>query len=108
MISKAVADNLVKTSWIRRMFEEGARLKQERGSDKVLDFTLGNQSRCRGAGEVRADRTARTIASPKHPARRHPTPSFATAPSTTVPLKKSGLSAVCRRAAFSKVNSRKS
>jgi len=24
------------------MFEEGARLKQERGSDKVFDFTLGN------------------------------------------------------------------
>src|SRR5438105_8205773 len=34
--------------------------------------------------------------------------SLATAPSTTVPLKKSGLSAVCRRAAFSNVNSRKS
>jgi aspartate aminotransferase len=42
MISKAVADNLAKASWIRRMFEEGARLKQERGSDKVFDFTLGN------------------------------------------------------------------
>src|SRR5258706_2594580 len=24
------------------MFEEGARLKQERGADKVFDFTLGN------------------------------------------------------------------
>jgi len=42
MISKAVGDNLAKASWIRRMFEEGARLKQERGSDKVFDFTLGN------------------------------------------------------------------
>jgi aspartate aminotransferase len=42
MISRAVADNLAKASWIRRMFEEGARLKQERGSDKVFDFTLGN------------------------------------------------------------------
>lgn len=29
-------------SWIRRMFEEGARLKAERGEDKVCDFTLGN------------------------------------------------------------------
>src|SRR5262249_28291960 len=28
--------------WIRRMFEEGARLKRERGADKVFDFTLGN------------------------------------------------------------------
>jgi aspartate aminotransferase len=42
IIARAVADNLAKASWIRRMFEEGARLKQERGSDKVFDFTLGN------------------------------------------------------------------
>jgi aspartate aminotransferase len=42
MIARAVADNLAKASWIRRMFEEGARLKQERGADKVFDFTLGN------------------------------------------------------------------
>jgi aspartate aminotransferase len=42
MISRAVTDNLGKASWIRRMFEEGARLKAERGADKVFDFTLGN------------------------------------------------------------------
>ena len=42
MVSRAVADNLKKASWIRRMFEEGARLKAERGADKVFDFTLGN------------------------------------------------------------------
>ena len=42
MVSRAVADNLTKASWIRRMFEEGARLKAERGADKVFDFTLGN------------------------------------------------------------------
>jgi aspartate aminotransferase len=42
IVSRAVADNLTKASWIRRMFEEGARLKQERGADKVFDFTLGN------------------------------------------------------------------
>jgi aspartate aminotransferase len=42
IISRAVADNLAKASWIRRMFEEGTRLKQERGADKVFDFTLGN------------------------------------------------------------------
>ena len=42
MISRAVTENLKKASWIRRMFEEGARLKQERGADKVFDFTLGN------------------------------------------------------------------
>src|SRR6185436_11500925 len=42
IVSRAVTDNLTKSSWIRRMFEEGARLKQERGADKVFDFTLGN------------------------------------------------------------------
>ena len=42
IVSRAVADNLARASWIRRMFEEGARLKQERGADKVFDFTLGN------------------------------------------------------------------
>src|SRR5262249_14956667 len=42
IVSRAVANNLTKASWIRRMFEEGARLKQERGADKVFDFTLGN------------------------------------------------------------------
>jgi len=42
MVARGVADNLQKASWIRRMFEEGARLKQERGADAVFDFTLGN------------------------------------------------------------------
>src|SRR5262244_3036374 len=42
IVSRAVTENLSKASWIRRMFEEGARLKQERGADKVFDFTLGN------------------------------------------------------------------
>jgi len=42
IVSRAVSDNLKKASWIRRMFEEGARLKKERGADNVFDFTLGN------------------------------------------------------------------
>ena len=42
MVARVVSDHLAKSSWIRRMFEEGARLKQERGADKVFDFTLGN------------------------------------------------------------------
>ncbi len=31
-----------KSSWIRKMFEEGARMKAEFGADKVFDFSLGN------------------------------------------------------------------
>ncbi len=30
------------SSWIRKMFEEGARLKKEHGAEKVCDFSLGN------------------------------------------------------------------
>lgn len=31
-----------RSSWIRKMFEEGARLKAEYGADNVFDFSLGN------------------------------------------------------------------
>lgn len=31
-----------KSSWIRKMFEEGARMKAEHGVDNVCDFSLGN------------------------------------------------------------------
>src|SRR6516165_12625880 len=41
-ISKTVAEQLGRASWIRRMFEEGARLKKEGGAENVFDFTLGN------------------------------------------------------------------
>lgn len=41
-IAIKIASHISKSSWIRRMFEEGARLRQEVGDDKVYDFTLGN------------------------------------------------------------------
>jgi aspartate aminotransferase len=41
-ISKTIAKQLENASWIRRMFEEGLRLKRERGADAVFDFSLGN------------------------------------------------------------------
>lgn len=31
-----------KSSWIRKMFEEGAKMKSAHGADKVYDFSLGN------------------------------------------------------------------
>lgn len=31
-----------RSSWIRKMFEEGARLKSQHGAEKVFDFSLGN------------------------------------------------------------------
>lgn len=42
MISKEIQENLKNASWIRRMFVEGAKMKEEFGDDKVYDFSLGN------------------------------------------------------------------
>ncbi|MCP6682535.1 pyridoxal phosphate-dependent aminotransferase [Bacillus nakamurai] len=41
-LSKEVTENLQKGSWIRKLFDEGARLKKEYGADKVFDFSIGN------------------------------------------------------------------
>ena len=41
-VSKTIAKQLENASWIRRMFEEGVRLKRERGADAICDFSLGN------------------------------------------------------------------
>jgi aspartate aminotransferase len=41
-VSKIIASQLENASWIRRMFEEGVRMKRERGADAVFDFSLGN------------------------------------------------------------------
>jgi aspartate aminotransferase len=41
-VSKTIARQLENASWIRRMFEEGIRLKRERGADAICDFSLGN------------------------------------------------------------------
>ncbi len=41
-VSTTVAQQLQNASWIRRMFEEGVKLKAERGAENVYDFSLGN------------------------------------------------------------------
>src|SRR3970040_2978727 len=41
-ISAKIAGFIEKASWIRKMFEEGERLRKIHGADKVYDFTLGN------------------------------------------------------------------
>ncbi len=41
-VSKKMLEFTRKGSWIRRMFEEGARLKAEYGADNVYDFSIGN------------------------------------------------------------------
>jgi aspartate aminotransferase len=41
-ISKKVEEIMASASFIRKMFEEGARLKAEHGPENVFDFSLGN------------------------------------------------------------------
>ena len=41
-IAKKIEGIISKSSWIRKMFEEGARLKAEYGAEYVYDFSLGN------------------------------------------------------------------
>ena len=41
-ISHSIRESMVKGSWIRQMFEAGARLKAEHGAENVFDFSLGN------------------------------------------------------------------
>jgi aspartate aminotransferase len=41
-LAAKIQDAIERSSWIRKMFEEGARLKALHGSDRVYDFSLGN------------------------------------------------------------------
>ncbi len=41
-ISKKMRSFAENSSWIRKMFEEGAKMKAEFGEDKVCDFSIGN------------------------------------------------------------------
>ncbi|MDF2822496.1 MAG: aspC [Clostridiales bacterium] len=42
MLSRKVKENLGSSSWIRAMFEQGNKLKQQFGAENVYDFSLGN------------------------------------------------------------------
>lgn len=41
-IAKKIETFISRSSWIRKMFEEGARLKALHGTDNIFDFSLGN------------------------------------------------------------------
>ncbi len=41
-ISARTRRNMERSSWIRRMFEEGSRLRAIHGADRVIDLSLGN------------------------------------------------------------------
>ena len=41
-VAEKIQTCLEKSSWIRKMFEQGAQLKAEHGAENVFDFSLGN------------------------------------------------------------------
>lgn len=41
-ISKKIESSMTRSSWIRKMFEEGVRMKEQIGAEQVFDFSLGN------------------------------------------------------------------
>jgi aspartate aminotransferase len=41
-ISRAIAQQMEYSSWIRRMFEIGVQLRGERGAENVFDYSIGN------------------------------------------------------------------
>ncbi len=41
-ISISIIESIERSSWIRKMFEEGAKLKAKYGQENVFDFSLGN------------------------------------------------------------------
>src|SRR5512141_3262880 len=41
-ISRSIAEQMERSSWIRRMFEIGIQMRRERGPENVFDFSLGN------------------------------------------------------------------
>ncbi|HTS61056.1 MAG TPA: hypothetical protein VMH28_03475, partial [Candidatus Acidoferrales bacterium] len=41
-ISRTIAGQIERSSWIRRMFETGIQLRRERGAENVFDFSIGN------------------------------------------------------------------
>ena len=41
-VANVITQQLERSSWIRKMFEEGIRMKAERGAENVFDFSLGN------------------------------------------------------------------
>ncbi|MBI9077588.1 MAG: pyridoxal phosphate-dependent aminotransferase [Desulfatibacillum sp.] len=41
-IAKMIQESVEKSSWIRKMFEEGPKMKAQFGAENVFDFSLGN------------------------------------------------------------------
>lgn len=51
-VANVITQQLERSSWIRKMFEEGIRMKAERGAENVFDFSLGNPAEDPPAGVI--------------------------------------------------------
>ncbi|MDI9611691.1 MAG: pyridoxal phosphate-dependent aminotransferase [Acidobacteriota bacterium] len=56
IIASEVRSQIERSSLIRKMFEEGIRMRAERGAENVFDFSLGNPSEDPPAGVIRTFR----------------------------------------------------
>ncbi len=67
-VAQKIAQSIERSSWIRAMFEAGAKLKAEKGAENIFDFSLGNpnieppESFYKVLGKLAADRTPGTHA----------------------------------------------
>jgi len=41
-VANTIAEQMSRGSWVRRMFEEGAEIKRQRGAENVFDYSIGN------------------------------------------------------------------
>lgn len=62
-VSRKIEAMITQSSWIRKMFEDGVRLKKEFGAENVFDFSLGNPDI---EPPVLFKETLRAIASDEH------------------------------------------
>lgn len=63
-VSGKIAEFMERSSWIRKMFEQGTLLKDEHGPDNVFDFSLGNPNLEPSASVKEAILTAASDKSP--------------------------------------------
>lgn len=63
-VSSKITDFIERSSWIRKMFEDGARLKQEHGAENVFDFSLGNPNLDPSPGMKKAIAEAAQVSAP--------------------------------------------
>ena len=63
-VSGKIAEFMERSSWIRKMFEQGATLKSKHGAENVFDFSLGNPNLEPSASVKDAIRNAASVSTP--------------------------------------------